>query len=148
MADEKAKKENQATEEAESINLTPNLQKIVDQIEKLSILQVADLVKGLEDKFGVSAAAPVALAAPGAASDANAPAAEEKTQFDVVLTDAGSNKIATIKAVREIKPDLGLVEAKGVVEKTPATILEAAKKEDAQVAKKKLEDAGAQVELK
>lgn len=131
----------------ESVELSKNLQKIVDEIEKLSILEVADLVKALEDKFGVSAAAPMMMAgaAPGAA---DAAPAEEKDEFDVVLTDAGSNKIAVIKAVRELKQDLGLVEAKGFVEKTPATVLEAAKKEEAEAAKSKLEEAGAQVELK
>jgi len=131
----------------EAVDLPKNLQKIVDEIEKLSILEVADLVKGLEEKFGVSAAAPMMMAGamPGGA---DAPAAEEKTEFDVILTDAGATKIAVIKAVRELKPDLGLVDAKGFVEKTPATVLEGAKKEDAEAAKAKLEEAGAQVELK
>lgn len=135
-------------EKKEAVKLPKNLQSIVDEIEKLSVLEVADLVKALEDKFGVSAAAPMAMAAMPGAAGAPAEAAEEKTEFDVVLTDAGANKIAVIKAVRELKPDLGLVEAKGVVEKTPATILEGAKKEDAEAAKGKLEEAGAQVELK
>lgn len=132
----------------EAKELPKNLQTIVDSIEKLSILEVADLVKALEDKFGVSAAAPMMMAGamPGAAADA-APA-EEKTEFDVVLTNAGANKIAVIKAVRELKQDLGLVEAKAFVEKAPATVMEGAKKEDAQAAKEKLEAAGAQVELK
>jgi len=105
----------------------------------------AELVKALEEKFGVSAA-PVAVAG-GVAPVAAAPA-EEKTEFDVVITDAGANKIQVIKAVREIKTDLGLVEAKNLVEKAPATVMEGAKKEDAEAAKKKLEDAGAKVELK
>ncbi len=138
MADE-AKKE-------EVKDLPKKLQTIVDEIEKLSLMEVADLVKALEDKFGVSAAAPMAVAGPAAAGAAEA--VEEKDEFDVVLTSAGSNKIAVIKAVRELKPDLGLVEAKGVVEKAPATILEAAKKDEANAAKEKLEAAGAQVELK
>ena len=138
---------NSSTEASAKAELSANLQKIVDEIEKLSVLEVADLVKALEDKFGVSAAAPMAIAAPGAAAGA-APAVEEKSSFDVVLTSAGANKIAVIKAVREVKPDLGLVEAKGVVEKAPAKILENAKKEDAEAAKAKLEAAGGQVELK
>jgi len=138
MADEAKKEE---------VKLSSNLQKIVDEIEKLSVLDVADLVKALEDKFGVSAAAPMMMGAmPGAVADA-APV-EEKTEFDVVLTAAGANKLAVIKAVRVIKPDLGLVEAKGVVEKTPAVLMEGAKKEDAEKAKAALEEAGAQVELK
>lgn len=136
-------------EKKESVDLSKNLQKIVDEIEKLSILEVADLVKALEDKFGVSAAAPMMMAGamPGAGGEAAA-AEEEKDEFDVVMTSAGGNKIAVIKAVRELKPDLGLVDAKGFVEKVPATVLEAAKKEDAQAAKEKLEAAGAQVDLK
>lgn len=125
--------------------MNDKLQKIVDQISELSVLEVAELVKALEDKFGVTAA-PVAVA--GAAAPVAAAPAEEKTEFNVVITDAGANKIGVIKAVREIKTDLGLVEAKNLVEKTPATLLENAKKEDAEAAKKKLEEAGAKVELK
>ena len=125
--------------------MSDKVQKLIDQVSELSVLEVADLVKALEEKFGVTAA-PVAVA--GAAAPAAAAPAEEKTEFDVVVTDAGANKIAVIKAVREIKTDLGLVEAKNLVEKTPAVILEGAKKEDAEAAKKKLEEAGAKVELK
>ena len=124
--------------------MTEKVTKLVDQVSELSVLEVAELVKALEEKFGVTAA-PVAVA--GVAAAAAAPA-EEKTEFDVVVTDAGANKIGVIKAVREIKTDLGLVEAKNLVEKAPATILEGAKKEDAEAAKKKLEEAGAKVELK
>jgi large subunit ribosomal protein L7/L12 len=124
--------------------MTEKVTKLVDLVSELSVLEVAELVKALEEKFGVSAA-PVAVA--GVAAAAAAPV-EEKTEFDVVITDAGANKIAVIKAVREIKTDLGLVEAKNLVEKAPATIMEGAKKEDAEAAKKKLEDAGAKVELK
>ncbi|HLE50095.1 MAG TPA: 50S ribosomal protein L7/L12 [Patescibacteria group bacterium] len=126
--------------------MSDKLQKIVDQISELSVLEVAELVKALEEKFGVSAA-PVATPLSGAAPAATAPV-EEKTEFNVVITDAGANKIGVIKAVREIKNDLGLVEAKNLVEKTPATLLENAKKEDAEAAKAKLEAAGAKVELK
>lgn len=124
--------------------MTEKVTKLVDLVSELSVLEVAELVKALEEKFGVSAA-PVAVA--GVAAVAAAPA-EEKTEFDVVVTDAGANKIAVIKAVREIKTDLGLVEAKNLVEKAPATIMEGAKKEDADAAKAKLEAAGAKVELK
>lgn len=124
--------------------MSDKVQKLVDSISELSVLEVAELVKALEEKFGVTAA-PVAVA--GAVAAAAAPV-EEKTEFDVVITDAGANKIAVIKAVREIKTDLGLVEAKNLVEKTPATVLEGAKKEDAEAAKKKFEEAGAKIELK
>ena len=126
--------------------MSDKLTKLVDQVSELSVLEVAELVKALEEKFGVSAA-PVAMAAAPQSASGGAPA-EEKTEFDVVVTDAGANKIAVIKAVREIKTDLGLVEAKNLVEKAPATILEGAKKEDAEAAKVKLEAAGAKVELK
>lgn len=125
--------------------MSDKLQKIVDQVSELSVLEVAELVKALEEKFGVTAA-PVAVA--GAAAPVAAAPVEEKTEFNVVITDAGANKIGVIKAVREIKTDLGLVEAKNLVEKAPAVLLENAKKEDAEAAKKKLEEAGAKVELK
>lgn len=121
------------------------LDSIIAEVEKLSVLELADLVKALEEKFGVSAA-PVAMA--GAAPVAAEAAAEEKSEYDVVLTEAGANKIAVIKALREIKSDLGLVEAKALAESAPKTILEGAKKEDADAAKAKLEEAGAKVELK
>lgn len=130
--------------------LSANAQKVMDLVEKMTVLELNDLVKALEEKFGVSAAAPVmvgAVAANGGAA-AEASVDEEKTEFDVVLADAGANKIAVIKAVREINPALGLVEAKNLVESAPKNILEGAKKEDANNAKKKLEDAGAKVELK
>jgi large subunit ribosomal protein L7/L12 len=135
-----------AKETKTEIKVSAKLEKIMKDVESLTVLELADLVKALEDKFGVSAAAPVAVAAGAPAGDA-APA-EEKSEFDVVLTAAGANKIAAIKAVRQIKPDLGLKEAKDLVEAAPKPILEAAKKEDAENAKKILEEAGAQVELK
>jgi large subunit ribosomal protein L7/L12 len=119
--------------------------KLIEDISKLSVLEVSELVKALEEKFGVSAA-PVAVA--GAAAPAAEEAAEEKSEYDVILTAIGDNKIAAIKGVREIKTDLGLVEAKNLVEKLPATLLEAAKKEEAESVKKKLEDQGLTVELK
>lgn len=124
-----------------------DLKALVEQIEKLSVLEVAELVKALEEKFGVSAAAPM-MAAPAAGASAAAAPAEEKDAFDVVLTSGGSNKIAVIKAVRELNQTLGLKEAKDLVEAAPKTLLESAKKEDAEAAKKKLEEAGATVELK
>lgn len=129
----------------EKIKLSDKLQKIVDEVEKLTVLEVADLVKGLENKFGVSAA-PIAMAA-GPAAAAAAPV-EEKTEFTVVLKTAGANKIGVIKAVREIKPELGLKEAKDLTEKGDAVLLENVKKEAAEEAKKKLEAAGATVEMK
>lgn len=119
---------------------------LVEQIEKLSVLEVADLVKALEEKFGVSAAAPMMMA--GAAPAAAAAPAEEKDSFDVVLASGGANKIGVIKVVRELNQTLGLKEAKDLVEAAPKVLLEGAKKEDAEAAKKKLEEAGATVELK
>lgn len=122
-----------------------DINKIAEELGTLTILEAADLVKLLEEKWGVSAAAPVAAA--GAAA-APAEAEEEKTEFDVVLTDAGANKIAVIKAVREVKAGLGLVDAKKLVEGTPATILEGVSKDEANAAKAKLEEAGAKINVK
>lgn len=122
---------------------------IVDQLSNLTVLQIADLVKALEEKWGVSAAAPVAVAAAGgAAGGTPAAAAEEKTSFDVILTDAGSNKIGVIKEVRAAVPGLGLAEAKALVESAPKPIKEGASKEEAAEIKKKIEAAGAKVEIK
>ena len=126
--------------------MSKTLDALVEQIEKLSVLEVADLVKALEEKFGVSAAAPAVAA--GVDPAAPVAPAEEKDAFDVVLAAGGANKIAVIKAVRELNQTLGLKEAKDLVEAAPKTILEGAKKEDAETAKKKLEEAGATVELK
>lgn len=131
----------------EAKTLSDKLQKIVDEVEKLTVLEVADLVKAMEDKFGVSAA-PMAVAAGAAPAAGAAAPAEEKTEFTVVLKAAGANKIGVIKAVREIKPELGLKEAKDLVEKGEAVLMENVKKEVADEAKKKLEAAGATVELK
>lgn len=125
--------------------LSDNAQKIIEMVEKLTVLELNELVKALEEKFGVSASAPVAVAS--AASGSAAPA-EEKSEFDVVLADAGANKIGVIKVVRELNQSLGLVEAKTLVESAPKVLLEGAKKEVAEEAKKKLEAAGAKVELK
>jgi large subunit ribosomal protein L7/L12 len=123
--------------------------KIVEQLSNLSVLEIAGLVKQLEEKWGVSAAAPVAVAAgPGAGAPAAAPAAEEKTTFDVILTEMGANKIAVIKEVRSAVPGLGLAEAKTLVEGAPKTIKEGVTKQEADEIKKKVEAAGAKVEIK
>jgi large subunit ribosomal protein L7/L12 len=120
---------------------------ILDAISSMSVMEVVDLISDMEEKFGVSAAVPVAaMAAPGAAGDAAAPA-EEKTEFDVVMTGFGANKVAVIKAVRTIT-GLGLKEAKDTVEGAPSTIKEGVSKTEAEQIKKQLEDAGATVELK
>ena len=124
---------------------------LVEQLSKLTVIETAELVKLLESAWGVSAAAPVAIAAAGAPAGgaASAPVAEAKTAFDVILaTVPGDKKIAVIKAVREVKAGLGLAEAKKLVEEAPKPVLEGANKAEAEAAKKKLEDAGAKVELK
>jgi large subunit ribosomal protein L7/L12 len=123
-----------------------NLEKIVEDLSALTVLEAAELAKMLEEKWGVSAAAPVAVAAAGGA--APAAAVEEKTEFDVVLTDAGAKKIEVIKLVREVVPALGLKEAKDLVEGAPKTVKEGVSKADAEEMKKKFEAAGAKVELK
>lgn len=119
---------------------------LIEEVKALTVLELSELVKALEEEFGVSAAAPVAVAAAPAAGAA-APAAEEKTEFDVVLTEVGAEKVKVIKAVREIT-GLGLVDAKGLVDGAPKAVKEGVSKEDAEVAKAKLEEAGAKVELK
>lgn len=122
--------------------------KLIDQIAELSVMELSELVKALEEKFGVSAMPVMAAAAPAAGgAAAGAEAAEEKSEYTVVLANGGDQKIAVIKAVREIKPDLGLKEAKDLVDGAPKD-LGVMKKEDAEAAKKKLEEAGATVELK
>jgi large subunit ribosomal protein L7/L12 len=119
---------------------------IIESIDKLTVLELADLVKQLEEKYGVSAAAPVAMMAPGAGAPGAAPAAE-KTEFDVILAEAGPEKIKVIKAVREIT-SLGLTEAKTFVESAPKAVKEGVSKDEAEAVKKKLEEAGAKVEIK
>ncbi len=122
---------------------------LVEELSKLTVLEAADLVKQLETKWGVSAAAPVAVAAAPAAGGAAAPAAAAKDTFDVILASVPADKkIAVIKAVREVRAGLGLAEAKALVEGAPKPILEGAPKAEADTAKKKLEDAGAKVEVK
>ena len=120
-----------------------DLNKLIDELSQLTILEAADLAKALEEKWGVSAAAPVAVAAAGTAGGA----AEEKTEFDVILTDAGANKIGVIKEVRAIT-NLGLKEAKDLVDGAPKEIKKGATKDEAEKIKKQLEAAGAKVELK
>ena len=122
-----------------------NLEKIVEDLSALTVLEAAELAKLLEEKWGVSAAAPVAVAAAAAAPAA---AVEEKTEFDVILTEAGGKKIEVIKLVREVVPSLGLKEAKDLVEGAPKPIKEGAAKAEAEEIKKKFEAAGAKVELK
>lgn len=126
--------------------MSEKLQTIISQVEQLTVLELAELVKAMEEKFGVSAAAPaMMMAAPGAAGGA-APA-EEKTEFNVELTDAGANKINVIKAVKEVT-GLGLADAKALVDGAPKVVKEGVKKEDAEAMKKKIEEAGGKVTLK
>jgi large subunit ribosomal protein L7/L12 len=122
-------------------------EEILDSISSMTVLELSELLKEFEERFGVTAAAPVAVAAPGAGGGAEEPAAEEKDEFDVVLTAAGGQKIAVIKEVRSLT-SLGLKEAKDLVESAPTSVLEKANKEDAEKAKAALEGAGATVELR
>jgi large subunit ribosomal protein L7/L12 len=122
---------------------------IVDQLSKLTVVEAADLVKKLEEAWGVTAAAPVAVAAAGGAAAGAAPAAEAKDAFDVILESVPADKkISVIKAVREVKAGLGLAEAKALVEGAPKPVLEGANKADTEAAKKKLEEAGGKVTVK
>jgi large subunit ribosomal protein L7/L12 len=130
-----------------TVEVSAKLAGIISDIEKLSVLELADLVKALEEKFGVSAAAPMMMGAMPAAG-ADAAPAEAKDTFDVILASAGAQKIAVIKAVREIDGNLGLAEAKNLVDAAPKPVKEGVSKADADDAKAKLEAAGATVELK
>ncbi len=123
-------------------------EKLIEQIEKLTVLELSELVKELEEKFGVSAAAPMMMGAMPAGAGADAEPVEEKTHFTVVLTEGGANKIGAIKAVREVRPDLGLKEAKDLVDGAPKNVLENVKKEEADAAAEKLKAGGATVEIK
>ena len=127
--------------------MAEKVEKLLEQISELSVMELSELVKGVEEKFGVSAMPVMAAGAPVAGGAAPAEAAEEKSEYNVVLTASGEQKIAVIKAVREIKQDLGLKEAKDLVDAAPKE-LGVMKKADAEEAKKKLEEAGATVELK
>jgi large subunit ribosomal protein L7/L12 len=120
---------------------------ILDAISKMSVMEVVDLISDMEKKFGVTAAAPVAVAAAAGVAGAAAPAAEEKTEFTVTMSEFGANKVGVIKVIREIT-GLGLKEAKDLVEGVPSTVKEAVSKADAETIKKKLEDAGAKVAIK
>lgn len=154
MAEEKkieeTKKDAPKKETKADVKLSKDAEKVMEMVEKMTVLELNDLVKALEEKFGVSASAPMMVASNSGNGNGNGNGeeVEEKTEFDVVLSETGGNKIAVIKAVREINPTLGLVDAKTLVESAPKPVLEAAKKEDAENAKKKLEEAGAKVELK
>ena len=141
MSEEK----NIETKEDKAVEVPAKFQALVSEIEKMSVLDLAELVKVLEDKFGVSANAPAMMMAamPGVAAEA----VEEKTEFDIEITEAGGNKIAVIKAVRAIT-EIGLKEAKDLVDGAPKVVKEGVKKEDAEAIKKKLEEAGAKVTLK
>ncbi|HNP89463.1 MAG: 50S ribosomal protein L7 [Microgenomates group bacterium ADurb.Bin219] len=151
MSDDINKTE-EAKEEKKAANTSKKVEELIAEIEKLSVLELADLVKALEEKFGVSAtpmamAAPVAGSAPAAGQAADAGAGDQTT-FNVVITSAGANKISVIKVVREINQTLGLKEAKDLVEAAPKELLNGVNKSTAEEAKKKLEAAGATVELK
>jgi len=133
------------SEETKKVTVPKEFEKLVSELDTLSAIEISKFVKFLEEYWGVSAAAPAAVAAAPAAGD-GAPAAEEKSEYDVTLKDAGAQKVAVIKAVKDIT-QLGLGEAKALVDGAPKVILEKAKKEDAENAKKVLEEAGATVEL-
>jgi large subunit ribosomal protein L7/L12 len=158
MADDLKNPNDEAkTEEKPKKAVKPSkkLEELIEEIEKLSVLELADLVKALEERFGVSAA-PLTMAAPtattplaaGGTAPAEEPGAGEQTTFNVILASAGANKISVIKAVREIKPTLGLKEAKDLVESAPKELLSSVNKSTAEEAKKKLEAVGATVEVK
>jgi large subunit ribosomal protein L7/L12 len=131
----------------QELNMAVAQAEILDKIASMTVLELSELIKAMEEKFGVSAAAAVAVAGPAGAGAAAAPAAEEKTEFTVVLSSFGENKVNVIKAVREIT-GLGLKEAKDLVDGAPKPVKEGLNKADAEAAKKKLEDAGAKVEVK
>lgn len=154
MADKPTEKPEEKKAEApkkeKATKASPKLAKIIEEIEKLSVIELADLVKALEDKFGVSAA-PVAAAPATVPAGGETPQEEKtigQTTFNVTLTAAGDNKISVIKAVRELNQSLGLKEAKDLIESTPKEVLSGVNQEEADKAKKRLEDAGGTVELK
>ncbi len=147
MTDEQKPAENTAEEKKEEkkVEVPEKFKTLVEQVEKLSVLELSELVKVLEDKFGVSSAAPMMMA--GAPAAGGGEAAEEKSEFTVELTEAGGNKISVIKAVREIT-QVGLKEAKDMVDSAPKAIKENVAKEEAETMKKKIEEAGGKVTLK
>ena len=144
MAEDTTKAEVTAEASKPSVKLSGDAQKVMETVGKMTVLELSELVKAMEEKYGVSAAAPVMMAQ----AVAQAEAVEEKSAYDVVIVSAGQQKIAVIKAVRELDQTLGLVDAKNLVEKGNAVILTGAKKEAAEEAKGKLEAAGAKVELR
>jgi len=146
MAEEKKTEEVAEKSEAKAAPQSKNVASILDAVKKMTVMELAELVKVLEDEFGVTAAAPVVAAAPGAVAAAPE-AAEEKTDFDVMLTQVGSQKIQVIKVVRAIT-GLGLKEAKELVEGAPSAVKEGAQKDEAEDIKKQLEEVGATIELK
>jgi large subunit ribosomal protein L7/L12 len=147
MAEEDNKKVEIKEQAEKTAEVPKEFEKLVDQLDKMSALEVSKFVKFLEEHWGVSAAAPAAVAAaPAASGDAAAPAADEKSEFDVILKDAGAQKVAVIKAVKDIS-GLGLGESKAIVDSAPKAVKEKASKEEAEEAKKALEAAGATVEL-
>ena len=135
------------TEKKEEKPMSDNVSKIMDAVKAMTVLELAELVKALEEEFGVTAAAPVMAVAPGAADGGEAPAAEEKTDFDVMLSQIGSQKIQVIKVVRAIT-GLGLKEAKDLVEAAPTAVKEGVQKDEAEDIKKQLEEVGATVDFK
>ncbi len=141
------KEETKEAASTEEKSLSGNVAKIVEMVESMTVLELSELVKALEDRFGVTAAAPVAMMPQGMAGAGGAEAEEEKTEFDVILKDIGSQKIQVIKVVRAIT-GLGLIEAKKLVEEAPKPIKEAVSKDEAEEIKKKVEEVGATVEIK
>ena len=145
--EEAAKEEKKEAPKAQ-VKVSAKLEKIIGEIEKLSVLELSELVKALEEKFGVTAAAPVAAAGAGVQAAGADEGVSEQTTFNVILAESGANKISVIKAIRELVPTLGLKEAKDLVDAAPKQVLEGVNKENANEAKTKLEAAGAKVELK
>ncbi len=143
----KAPAEEVKADDAKDVVVPDKFKSIVEEIEKMSVLDLSELVKILEDKFGVSAAAPMMMGAMPGAAGGEEEVAEEKSEFTIELSGAGDNKIGVIKAVREVT-EMGLKEAKDLVEGAPAVLKESVKKEDAEVIKKKIEEAGGSVTLK
>ena len=149
----KSSESKKTKEKSKKVKVSGNLAKIIEEIEKLSVLELNELVKALEEKFGVSATPMAPMAAAGVAtssapSEAGATTIPQQTTFNVILASSGANKISVIKAVREVKQDMGLKDAKDFVEAAPKELLTGVNKETAEEAKKKLEAAGATVELK
>jgi len=144
---EKAEKVVEEIKKVEKPEPSGKFKDLIKQIEELSVIELSELVKDLEVRFGVSASAPVATAGSAPAAGGAAPEEEEKSAYNIVLTSAGSNKIGVIKAIREVLPDLGLKEAKDMAEGAPIAVKENVKKEEAEAAKEKLVAAGATVEL-